>query len=60
MTPFTRKQIITVFIFPNMSRRKDNQTITFGRFVEYNVRNRHQKNQAENETSQHFIFNKIR
>ena len=34
-----RKQIIAVHIFSNLSRRKDNETIKFGKFIEYNIRN---------------------
>ena len=32
-------QIITIHILPNISRSKDNQTVKFGQFIEYNMRN---------------------
>ena len=31
------KRIITIHIFPNISRSKDNQAMRFGRLVEYNM-----------------------
>ena len=39
MTPQTGKQIITVNILPNISRRKGNLTMKFGQLMEYNMRN---------------------
>ena len=33
------KQIIVIHILPNISRSKDNQTMTFGQLIEYNMRN---------------------
>ena len=38
MTPQPRKETIAMHIFPNISRRKDNQTIKFGQLVEYYMR----------------------
>ena len=32
------KQTIAVHILPNISRSKDNETITFGQVIEYNMR----------------------
>ena len=45
----TRKQIITIFILPNISRSKGNKTMKFGQLIESNVRNVFLKNLAENE-----------
>ena len=39
LTSQTRKQIITIPIFPSISRRKVTQTITFGQLIKYNMRN---------------------
>ena len=33
------KQTIVIHILPNISRSKGNQTMKFGQFAEYNVRN---------------------
>ena len=33
------KQTITIHIFPNISRSKGNQTMKFGRLIEYKVKN---------------------
>ena len=33
------KQRIAINILPNISRRKDNQTMKFGQLIEYNTRN---------------------
>ena len=33
------KQTITIHVFPNISRSKDNQTIKFGQLIECNMRN---------------------
>ena len=33
------QQIITINIFPTISRGKSNQTMKFGQLVEYNMRN---------------------
>ena len=38
MSPQPGKQIIAIHILPNTSRSKDNQTITFGQLIEYNMR----------------------
>ena len=35
----TGQQITTVHIFPNISRRKGNQTINFGQLIEHNMKN---------------------
>ena len=35
----TEKQIITIHILINFSRRKDNQAVKFGQFIEYNMKN---------------------
>ena len=39
MTSQSGKQIITIHILPNILRSKDNQTMKFGQFIEYNMRN---------------------
>ena len=39
LTSQTRQQLITMHILPNISKKKDYQTITFGQLIEYNVRN---------------------
>ena len=39
MTSNIGKQIITIYILPNISRRNDNQTIKFGQLIEYNMIN---------------------
>ena len=45
----TGKQTIAVYILPDISRSKDNQTIiTFGQLIEYDMRNICLKNQAQN------------
>ena len=33
------KQVITISIFPNISRSKGNQTMKFGLLIDYNMRN---------------------
>ena len=35
----TEQQIITIHMLPNISISKGNQTIKFGRLIEYNMRN---------------------
>ena len=37
MTPQPGKQ--TIYIFPNISKSKGNQTMKFGQILEYNMRN---------------------
>ena len=39
MSSQTRKQIIIIHKFPNISRSKGNQTMKFGQLTKYNVRN---------------------
>ena len=39
MTPQTGKPTIIIYVLPNISRSKDNQTMKFGQFIEYNMRN---------------------
>ena len=39
MTASTGKQIIIIRTFPNISRSKDDRTMTFGQLMEYNMRN---------------------
>ena len=39
MTSQPGKQQITIHILPNISRSKNNQTMKFGRLIEYNMRN---------------------
>ena len=38
MTSQPGKQTIEIHILPYISRRKDNQTVKFGRLIEYNMR----------------------
>ena len=33
------KQTIAIHMLPNISRRKDNQTVKFGQLIEYNMEN---------------------
>ena len=33
------EKIVTIDIFSNISRRKDNETIKLGQFIDYNVKN---------------------
>ena len=39
ITSQTGKQIITIYLLSNISRRKDNQVMKFGQLKEYNTRN---------------------
>ena len=39
MTSQPGKQVIIVYILPNISRSKGHQTIKFGQLIEYNMRN---------------------
>ena len=39
MASQARQQIITIHIFPNISRSKGNQIVKFGQLIEYNTRN---------------------
>ena len=39
MTQQPGSQTITIYILPNISRSKGNQTMKFGQSIEYNVRN---------------------
>ena len=39
MTSQTGKQIITTHVLHNISRSKGNQTMNFGKLIEYNLRN---------------------
>ena len=38
MASQTGKQTVTIYILPNISRRKGNQKMKFGQLVEYNMR----------------------
>ena len=42
-------QAIAIHILPNISQSKSNQTMKFGKLIEYNKRNILVKNHAENE-----------
>ena len=39
MASQARQQIITIHIFPNISRSKGNQIVKFGQLIEYNTKN---------------------
>ena len=39
MTSRPGKQTIVMYIFPNISRNKGNETVKFGQLIEYNIRN---------------------
>ena len=39
MTSQPGKQTIAIHILPDISRSKSNQTMSFGRLIEYNTRN---------------------
>ena len=60
MTSQTRKQIITIHILPNISRRKSNQAVKFGQLTECDVRNtffeNHLKKGQENQFQASFCF----
>ena len=49
MTSQPGRQTITIQILPNISKNKDNQTMKFGQFIEYNVRNIFHQNCVRNE-----------
>ena len=58
------EQTITIHIVPNISRGKGNQTMAFGRVIEYSERNIFLKNHAENEAGRlapdlFFSFKKV-
>ena len=38
MMPQTGKPTVIIYILPNISRSKDNQTMKFGQFMEYSMR----------------------
>ena len=44
MTSQPEKQTIAIYILPNISRTKDNQTMKFGQLIEYNMGNTFLKN----------------
>ena len=48
MTPQTGQQIVTIHIFPSISRRKVNQAKKFGQLMKYNVINIFLQKYAEN------------
>ena len=48
MTSQTGKQIITIHILLNISRRKGNQSMKFDQLIEYNVRNIFLQKSSEN------------
>ena len=54
MTAQPGKQIITKYILPNISRNKDNQTMTFGQLIEYNMRNVFVESHTQNTTKKLF------
>ena len=39
MTSQSGKQTIAIYILPNISRSKSNQTMKFGQLIEYNMEN---------------------
>ena len=39
MTSHAGEQTIAIYILPNFSRSKGNQTMNFGQLIEYNMRN---------------------
>ena len=39
MTSHPGKQTIAIYILPNISKKKRNQTIKFAQLIEYNMRN---------------------
>ena len=48
MTSSKKKQKLTIHIFFNISRRKDNRTMKSGQILEYNMRNIFLKNHTRN------------
>ena len=58
MTSKTGKQIIAVYILPNILLPKGNQTIKFGQLIEHYMRNKnHAQNVAEKLVSDPFLKN---
>ena len=50
MKMITGQQIITIYILPNISRSKGNQTLKFSQIIKYNNRNIFFKTHTENVT----------
>ena len=48
MTSQPGKQTIAVHILPNISRSKGDQTMKFGQYIEYNMRNIFLENHTKN------------
>ena len=44
MTSTTQQNLIAIYIFPNISRSKENQKTKFGQLIKYNVRDIFLKN----------------
>ena len=57
MTSQAGTQTITINILPDISSSKDNHTIKFGQFIEYNVRTTFlQKRSRETSSRPTFVF----
>ena len=54
MTSQPGLQTIAIYILPNISQSKDNQTMKFGQLIKNNKRNIFLQNYAENETRRLF------
>ena len=55
MTSQPGKQTIGIHILPNISPRKDNETMKFGQLITYNMRNFFLKNHTENVVGKLFL-----
>ena len=60
MTSQTGQQIITIHIFPNISRSEGNQAMNYGELINYSKRNIFLQNHAEDKVGRlvldHFLF----
>ena len=57
MTPQPGKQLNAIYILPNISTSKGNQTMKFAQLIEYNIKN-HTQNGVERLFSDSFRKNK--
>ena len=55
MTSQPGKQTIAIHILPNISPRKDNETMKFGQLITYNMRNFFFKNHTEKVVGKLFL-----
>ena len=60
MTSQTGEQTIAIRMLPNISRSKGNQTMKFGQFIEYNMRNIFLEKSCGGETSPRSLPEKLK